>query len=166
MRAMQPGEGNLRPGRRATIEMAVQDERLGNEQDEGVEQPHADHRVHPPKFSRAEPVPKIEPACHVETGQTSHDDGGPRLPHEAVFERPECLSAVLAQVAAADRGTSNAFQRWLPYPGSGRESLLWDKLLALSGLPGQGQTMTADPHISPQNLATVNLFAGLPISVL
>ena len=47
-------------------EMAVQDEGLGDEQDEREQQPKADHGVHPPEAGRAEAVPEIEPPDHVE----------------------------------------------------------------------------------------------------
>ena len=220
MHAIQPGERDLWPGNGPAIEMAVQDEGLGNEQDEYVQQPYADHGVHPPKVSRAEPIPKIEPRCHVEAGQASHDDGGPCLPNETVFDRLERPQAVFTQVAASDRGqrygcshrdpanpndnsqdmecagnddvrhtrprgrddcvstssnlaskrsidlSSNTFGRQTPYPRSGSESLLRSKLLALKSLTAYGQAMTADLHLSPQGLASADLFVGLPAPVL
>jgi len=101
MGALQPSERNLRARGGPAIEMAVQDEGLGNEKNKGEKQPKADHRVHPPEFSRPEPIPKVEPPCHVEAGQTNHDDGNPRLPNEAVFDRSECPELVPSQVAAA-----------------------------------------------------------------
>jgi hypothetical protein len=53
--------------------------------------------VHPPEFSRPEPVPKIEPPRHVEAGQTNHDDSDPRLPDEAVLDRLERLEQLSAK---------------------------------------------------------------------
>jgi len=103
MRAVQPGERNLWPSCSPAIEMAMQNEGLGYEQDKSEKQPYTDHCVHPPEFSHPESIPEIEPPCHVEAGQTNHRDGAPSLPNEAVLDRLEGLERTLTKVAMAHR---------------------------------------------------------------
>ena len=57
VRPMQPCEGTLWLRMRPNVEPSMKNEWFGNEQDEREQQPDADHRVHPPKLRRDEPIP-------------------------------------------------------------------------------------------------------------
>lgn len=82
----------------------MQDERFGNEQNDGKEQPHANHRVHPPKLGGLETIPKTKTIYYVEAGKCDDDYRGPRLPHEAALDCLKGSQSVGAEVAASDRG--------------------------------------------------------------
>jgi hypothetical protein len=55
------------------------------------------------KAGRLESVPETEPPDHVEACQTDHDDGGSRLPGEAMLDRLKRRQPVSAQIAAPHR---------------------------------------------------------------
>src|SRR5208283_1000034 len=114
--AMQPLERDLRCRSRPFVEVASHNERLCHEQDNGEQQPHANHRVHPPELRRPEPVPQIKARRHVEAGQADDDDGYPRLPSETMFDRVEGPKPITTKVTTAncwqgngghDRDTAN-----------------------------------------------------------
>jgi hypothetical protein len=83
--------------------MAVQDEGLGDEQDEGEQQPKANHRVHPPEAGRAEPAPEIESPDPVDLGDIDDDARRARLPGKAILDRLERQQPILAEIAASHR---------------------------------------------------------------
>ena len=103
MGPVHPREGRVRRGPRPLTKVSTKDDGLNHEQGQREQQPHADHRVHPPELHPPEPFPQIEARRHVETGQADDDDPGPRLPDEAVFDHLEGLEPIGAEIAASDR---------------------------------------------------------------
>lgn len=103
MSALQPGKGDLGFCAHPLIETAVQDEGLADEENEGKNQPDADHGVHPPEIRAAKTIPKTQTPGHVEAGQADQDDGGTSLPGKTALDGLEGLQPVLTKVAAPDR---------------------------------------------------------------
>jgi hypothetical protein len=99
MRPMQPGERDARLLSCPSTEVTIQNEWLGNEQNEGEQQPYAHHRVHPPKRNHLKSIPKINTPRHVEAGQPDDDYCRSCLPDKAVLDRLKGLQPVFAQVA-------------------------------------------------------------------
>jgi hypothetical protein len=88
--------------------MAMQDERLADEQEGGEQQPQTDHGVHPPELRRTKAGPQFEPRCHIETCDADHDKGCSRLPDETPLDCLEGLSRVLAQGLTPDGWKDNS----------------------------------------------------------
>ena len=107
MRPVQPCKGNVRLLARQPMEVALQDERLTNEEHEGEQQPEAHHGVHPPKSRHPKPIPKVELPRHVEAAQANDDDRCTGLPDETPLDRFERLQPVLSEIAAPERWLSH-----------------------------------------------------------
>jgi hypothetical protein len=103
MRALQPGEGAVGPPGRPLGETAVEDERLDDEQANGEQHPHANHRVHPPEFGEAEPLPQVSPNGDVKAGRTDDGDRGPCLPNKPALDRLKRYEPIGAKFATANR---------------------------------------------------------------
>lgn len=101
MRPMQPGERDAGLLGRPLTEVAMQNEWLSDEQNEGEQEPYAHHRMHPPKRNHLKSIPKIEAPRYVEAGQPDDDRCRSCLPDKAVLDRLKGLPPVFAQVAAA-----------------------------------------------------------------
>jgi hypothetical protein len=69
MQPLDEPEGRFRPSLGAGEQPSIEEQRLGNEEHQGEQQPHCYHRVHPPVFHREKTVPQIEPNDHVKTGE-------------------------------------------------------------------------------------------------
>src|SRR5215471_11920399 len=65
---------------------AVQEQRLGDKEHHGEQQPHRDHRVHPPISGIPEAIPEIEPSEHVEARKPGQHRPDSRLPGEPALD--------------------------------------------------------------------------------
>src|SRR5215469_11722115 len=65
---------------------AVQEQRLGDEEHHGEQQPHRDHRVHPPISGIAESIPEIEPSEHVDARKPRQHRPDSRLPSKPALD--------------------------------------------------------------------------------
>src|SRR3546814_2701661 len=79
----------------------MEDQRLADEQQQGEDRPHAHHRVHPPEIEAAEAAPQIELRHHVEPARPDEENGGARLPDEAMLDCVERAQPIGAEIAAA-----------------------------------------------------------------
>jgi len=82
-------EGRFRPSLGAGEQPSIEEQRLGDEEHQGEQQPHCHHRVHPPVFHREKTVPQIEPNDHVKTGEPGKRRGNARLIGKSPFGRLE-----------------------------------------------------------------------------
>src|SRR6516225_8047973 len=89
MQPLDEPEGRFRPSLGAGEQPSIEEQRLGDEEHLGEQQPHSHHRVHPPVFHREKAVPQIEPNDHVQTGEPGKRCGNARLIAKPPFCRLE-----------------------------------------------------------------------------
>src|SRR2546423_1895578 len=64
----------------------MEEERLGDEQEECENGPNKDHGGHPPEMRVEKAVPGLESIGHVEAAEAGHSDGEFGLSREAPFD--------------------------------------------------------------------------------
>jgi hypothetical protein len=80
MQPLDKRKSRRRPGFGAGEQPSIEEQRLGDKQHQGKQQPHCHHRVHPPIFQRQKAVPQIEPDDHVKAGEPGQHRRDARLP--------------------------------------------------------------------------------------
>src|SRR5665648_1268027 len=107
MHTLQPGKGQFWPRPGPSMEVTAQDERLGDEQHEHEQEPHAGHGVHPPERNRGKTFPKVKSRNDVESSGADDDYRGASLPNKAPLDRVKCDESIAAKITPPDRRQDN-----------------------------------------------------------
>jgi hypothetical protein len=102
MGTVQPSKKAIGPRGRPPLKLAVENKWLDNEQGDSEEHPDEDHRVHPPKFGGAKPIPEMGLRYHVEPGNADDNDRYSSLPHEPALDALEGRKPIIAKISAPD----------------------------------------------------------------
>jgi CRP-like cAMP-binding protein len=136
------------------VEVAIQNEWFGNKQNEREEDPHANHRMHPPKRDCLKSIPKVEAIDHEETRQRDDDYRGARLPYEAPLDRLKRSQSIEKDAPTRPSAKPSRIERLTMFA----LAQILARLLPVTGLKS---TMNTEVSLAPEYLATIELFRDL-----